>query len=321
MPKTRRAGWPLPTALGDRPGQPMAGCGSDGQTIEHMLRLGTGRLADASVATPRLDARLLLQHVLDTDHAGLLACSGDVLSTADAERFTDLVLRRLSGEPVARLIGKRGFWTLDLTLGPDTLVPRPDTEILVETVLQHLSMQGLGTRPLRIADLGSGSGAIALALLSELPNALCIASDISQDALSFAWQNAVVAGVADRFRPVVSNWLAALAGPFDLVVSNPPYIRRSDLDELAPEVRLHDPARALDGGADGLDAYRAIFAGLTARPVSPCIVLEIGRGMTEDVTALATEAGFERQLLTHDLAGIERVVMFARTRLSSDKVR
>ena len=189
------------------------------------------------------------------------------LTSAELARLAEYARRRLAGEPVARILGEKEFWGLPLQLSSATLVPRPDTETVVELALQLLRAGGDLDRPLRIADLGTGSGAILLALLSELPAAQGFGTDISEAALQTAGANAARAGLSGRATFIACDYASGLAGPFDLIVSNPPYIRSADIDGLAAEVRNHDPMAALDGGADGLDAYRALIpqaAGLLA---------------------------------------------------------
>jgi release factor glutamine methyltransferase len=203
------------------------------------------------------------------------------------------------------------FWGLPLTLSPETLVPRPDTETVVEAALDHVrAADGIG-RPLRIADLGTGSGAILLALLSELPHACGIGTDISEGALHTARANAVALGLDGRAAFVACSYAAALSGPLDLIVSNPPYIASTDIAGLAVEVRHHDPLRALDGGPDGLDAYRALIpqAAALLRP-GGAVVVEVGLGQAHDVEAMMTKAGLSADLtpVRRDLAGVSRAV-------------
>ena len=205
---------------------------------------------------------------------------------------------------------RREFWGLPLALSAATLVPRPDTETLVELALEMLRGCPAPLHPLRIADLGTGSGAILLALLSELPDAIGLGTDISVAALATARSNAVQLGVADRADFIACDYAAALSGPFDLVVSNPPYIRSADIAGLATEVRNFDPLAALDGGPDGLDAYRALIP-QAARLLAPqgVLAVEVGQGQHGDVRALMTAAGLAPEgPAKADLAGIRRAV-------------
>jgi release factor glutamine methyltransferase len=215
----------------------------------------------------------------------------------------------LDHEPVARILGEKEFWGLPLILSADTLVPRADTETVVEAALE-LIRAATPIDPPRIADIGTGSGAILLALLSELPDATGIGSDISTGALRTAKANAERLGLGARARFIESDYTEKLEGPFDLIVSNPPYIARGEIARLAPEVREHDPRRALDGGTDGLVAYRALAFELS-RLLDPggAFALEVGLGQADDVADLMQTAGLHViRPHRHDLAGIPRVV-------------
>jgi len=285
-----------------------------GQTIETARRNLTAHLQAAAVETPELDARLLLGAVLRLDLTGLITKAEQRLTTSDAARLKDLVQRRIGGEPVARLLGHKEFWGLDFQLSPATLVPRPDTETVVEAALDVLRAEGAANRPLRIADLGTGSGAILLALLHELPAAHGIGTDISLAALQTARKNANRLGLGSRATFVLSHFAAALAGPCDLIVSNPPYIRSSDIPALATEVREHDPHRALDGGGDGLEAYRTIVRQvIDLLEPAGTLILEIGQHQSDDVTRLGAAAGLAADGPARtDLAGVPRAVIFRR---------
>src|SRR4051812_47451331 len=222
-----------------------------GQTVESARRALTALFKSNGIDSAELDARILLGTVLDLDLTGMITAASRPLTSDESIRLEDLIHRRLNGEPVARILGVKEFWGLPLKLSAATLVPRPDTETVVELALEMLRDAPDSNRGLRIADLGTGSGAILLALLSELPNAYGVGTDISCDALQTAHSNAVDLGVADRAAFVVCDYAAALSGPFDLIVSNPPYVRSADIAALAVDVRCYDPLRALDGGADG----------------------------------------------------------------------
>lgn len=259
--------------------------------------------------SPELDARVLIGHALGLDHAALASDAGRALSAREAESISALVARRLAREPVARILGSKEFWGLEFRLTPATLVPRPETETVVETALAAIDAGGPRTRALRIADLGTGSGALLLALLSELPGAFGIGTDISLAALETARENAVRLGLAPRARFVACDFAAALSGPFDLVVSNPPYIASADIGGLAPEVREHDPLLALDGGADGLAAYRAIAAD-AARILAAdgTLVVELGAGQATPVAALLLDGGIRAEPAASDLLGHPRAL-------------
>ncbi len=285
-----------------------------GQTIEAARRALAAHLKAVAIETPELDARLLLGAVLRLDLTGLITSAERRLTAFEAARLKDFTRRRIGGEPVARILGRKEFWGLDFELSPATLVPRPDTETVVEAALAILRADGDTTRALRIADLGTGSGAILLALLHELPRATGIGTDISLAAVQTARANAARLGLGARATFAVSDFAAALAGPCDLIVSNPPYIRSDDIPTLAAEVREHDPHRALDGGDDGLDAYRLI-AGQATPLLSPggTLILEIGRYQEADVIALAHAAGLiPQEPPRSDLAGVPRALAFRR---------
>ncbi|MGY3449468.1 peptide chain release factor N(5)-glutamine methyltransferase [Bradyrhizobium sp. USDA 4353] len=283
-----------------------------GATVDAARRALAARFANAGLDSPELDARLLVGHALQLDLTGLVTQGSRPLSAAEVTQIEALVQRRLAGEPVARILGAKEFWGLPLRLSADTLVPRPDTETVVELALEHLATGGALTRRLRIADLGTGSGAILLALLSELPQASGVGTDISIAALMTARENARALGLDDRSRFVACSYAAALAPPFDLIVSNPPYIPSTDIGDLAVEVRIHDPWRALDGGDDGLDAYRALIP-QAARLLRPggAVIVEVGHDQSDDVAALMIEAGLTTNsaCTRADLTGIPRAVM------------
>ena len=281
-----------------------------GQTIEAARRALTARFKANAIDSAELDARLLTGAVLGLDLTGLITAANRPLTADQSHHLEQFAARRLAGEPVARILGHKEFWGLSLQLTSATLVPRPDTEAVVELALEMLRADGAAGHPLRVADLGTGSGAILLALLSELPQAHGFGTDISAAALQTARGNAVRTGLADRASFIECDYASGLSGRFDLIVSNPPYIRSVDIAGLATEVRDYDPRAALDGGADGLEAYRALI------PQAACllapgavVVVEAGQGQSDDIEALMTAAG-----LTHarapkaDLAGIPRAV-------------
>ncbi|CAL74507.1 Putative protein methyltransferase hemK modifies release factors RF-1 and RF-2 [Bradyrhizobium sp. ORS 278] len=288
-----------------------------GASIDSARRALAARFGDAGLDSPELDARLLVGHALQLDLTGLVMHGKRALSHDDAQRLDALVQRRLAGEPVARILGHKEFWGLELRLSADTLVPRPDTETVVELALDHLSAGGALTRPLRIGDLGTGSGAILLALLSELPRASGVGTDISIAALTTARENARALGLNDRAAFVACSYATALAPPFDLIVSNPPYIPSADIAGLATEVHAHDPLRALDGGGDGLAAYRTLIpqAALLLQ-TGGAVIVEVGQGQSGDVAGLMTEAGLasDSSAIRADLAGIPRAVMALKKR-------
>lgn len=288
-------------------------------TIDSARRDLARRFAAAGLDSALLDARLIVGATLDLDLTALAAQAQRPLMGEEIAAIEGAALRRLAGEPVARIIGSKEFWGLPLQLSADTLVPRPDTETLVEAAL---SLCADRDAPWRIADLGTGSGAILLALLSELPNATGIGTDISAAALATASGNAARCGLAARAAFIACDYAKALRGPFDLVVSNPPYIRSDEIAGLAAEVRDHDPRRGLDGGADGLQAYRALMAD-AARLLAPegALLVEIGADQAAGVIALMAASGLVPETAARtDLAGLPRVVIGRKTTKSAPQV-
>jgi release factor glutamine methyltransferase len=281
-----------------------------GKTVEGARRSLTARFKSGQVDSAELDARMLVGAALGLDLTGMIAAASRRLTPDESIRLENFALRRLAGEPVARILGTKEFWGLSLKLSPATLVPRPDTETVVELALEMLRTAPEANRALRVADIGTGSGAILLALLSELPDAFGVGTDISEAALRTARANAACLGLASRAGFVVCDYAAALSGNFDLIVSNPPYIRTAEMVTLASEVRDHDPRGALDGGADGLDAYRALIPqGMQLLAPGGALVLEAGQGQSGPIEDLMTAAGLTRgRPPKADLAGIRRAV-------------
>lgn len=274
--------------------------------LRTLRRLAETRLRDAGIDTPDLDARYLLEHALDLTRTDFITNSERSVSKTDAARALALIERRAAHEPVGRILGHREFWTIDLALNPDTLEPRPDTETVVEAVLNALPDKKAN---LRLLDLGTGTGCILLALLAELPNASGLGVDLSPLAVEAATGNAARNGLAERARFQTGDWGRGIADRFDVVVSNPPYIPSGEIASLAPEVREHDPLRALDGGPDGLAPYRIIAAQLPGLLVPGGLVaFEVGQGQAPDVARLLDDQGFSETALLRDLGGIERCV-------------
>lgn len=280
-------------------------------TLANLYRSARTRLTDAGIDSAALDSRLLVSHVTGNSLEDIV-CKPMASVAADvAVRLDDAISRRIAGEPVHRIIGAREFYGLNLELSPDTLEPRPDTEALVELVLPHVRQLALQNGACRILDLGTGTGAIMLALLSEVEAASGVMTDISEDALATAQSNAVRLGLAKRTKAVRSNWFAGIDGQFDVIVSNPPYIPSIDVVGLAREVKDHDPLRALDGGPDGLEAYRDIAAGAAEhRSDGGVVAVEIGAGQGPDVRAIFLASGFELAESRADLGGHERALLF-----------
>jgi release factor glutamine methyltransferase len=282
----------------------------NGATVDAARRALATRFRAGSIESAELDARSLVGAVLGLDLTDLIAASGRPLTSDESSCIENFARRRCDGEPVARIVGQKEFWGLPLQLSAATLVPRPDTETVVELALETLRATTPRDHRLRIADIGTGSGAILLALLSELPDGYGVGTDISEPALRTARANAANLRLADRAGFIACYYAAALSERFDLIVSNPPYIRSADIPELATEVRDHDPLDALDGGADGLDAYRAIIpqaVGLLAE--RGALVMEVGYAQSEDVRQLMSAAGLTLEVpVKADLSGIERAV-------------
>lgn len=283
---------------------------SQGLSRREALRRSAAMLDADGLGDALGDARFLLLGILGLEARDLLLAGDRLLNDIEAAAFDAALARRQSGEPVARILGVWEFWGLPIRLGPETLVPRPDTETLVEAALAAVEDRNAA---LRCVDLGTGSGCILAALLSELPRAFGIGLDRSVTALGTARHNIVANGYGGRSAFVVSDWCDAIEGRFDLVVSNPPYIARDVIPTLAREVHAYDPLAALDGGTDGLDAYRRILDGVRGRSLltpSGTLAVEIGYDQAEAVRKLAITAGFEDRRLVHDLAGNDRVLCF-----------
>lgn len=267
----------------------------------------------AGLDSPELDARILIAYAADMPRSRVLAEPELRLDADTLRRVESCQVRRLAREPVSRIVGRREFRGLSFELGPATLDPRPETETLVDAGLELLrETVGAGEAP-RILDLGTGTGALLIALLAEMPVARGVGTDIASVALDVARRNAERHGVAARASFECSDWLADVAGSFDLVVSNPPYIPADAIDALEPEVALYDPRRALDGGKDGLEAYRTILADIH-RALKPTgyLLLEVTPGAVHAVLELCGSHGFQidksRPWLRTDLAGRPRCV-------------
>lgn len=269
-------------------------------------------LREGGIETPALDARLLLCHAAGLSHEALIARDDEGLAPDAASRLAGFIARRLQGEPVSRIRGLREFYGRDFRVDGNTLDPRPDTETLIDVALDVVARNGWRTRPLRLLDLGTGSGCILLTLLAELPAAQGVGTDKCEGALRLAADNARRLGLEARARFAVADWLAGVEGRFDLIVSNPPYIPAAEIAGLAREVAAYDPRAALDGGADGLDACRRIAdgAGLALAP-GGLLVVEIGVTQAEPVAALFRAAGLkvEADNVRLDLAGRPRCVL------------
>ena len=274
--------------------------------IRTAIALATETLQNAEIDTAALDARLLLEEATGKPSLRLIMESEKPLTTKEWQSYQGLIARRTQREPIAQIIGRKEFWSLDFAVSRATLTPRPDSETLIEAALTKVTNRAA---PLKVLDFGTGSGCLLLAALSELPNATGIGVDISPEALQVAQLNAEALGVSGRTTWVQSDWGTAVEGAFDLIFSNPPYIMTHDITELSPEVAAFEPRQALDGGADGLDAYRALALHMK-RLLTPggWIFLEVGSGQAQDVADLMQKAGFSLSRTYQDLAGIERCV-------------
>jgi len=281
-----------------------------GASIAEALRLMAQFFHLNGIEDADADARILLAHALHLDRAQLLAQSDRLLEAREIDTVLPLAARRLKREPVARILGRKEFWSLPLGLTPDVLVPRPETETIVEAALDRVLRGGLRLERLRVLDIGTGSGALLLALLKEMPNATGTGTDIDAGALACARANAERHDLAGRCSFVAGDMAAGLAGPFDLIVSNPPYVARGEIARLEPEVRDYDPKLALDGGEDGLDAYRAIAAA-APRLLAPDgrLIVELGAGQELSVRALFTNTGLAIVTVRNDLSGIPRALV------------
>ena len=283
-----------------------------GRTLDAALRMLRDRLRPvAGEDGARAEARMLVGRTLGLDLTGLVREDDRLVDAAAAASFEAAVARRLGGEPMQRILGVASFFGLDFALAPATLIPRSDTETLVETVLQALAETATTRGAPVIADLGVGSGAILVALLDALPQARGVGSDLSEEALAVARANAIAAGVGTRALLVRGSYASMLAaGRFDAIVSNPPYIASVEIETLDDEVRLHEPRLALDGGTDGLDAYRTIVAEAPSRLVGGgLLAVEIGWRQGPAVAELFARAGFAGVRIVADLAGRDRVVI------------
>lgn len=271
------------------------------------------RFAQAELPDAAIEARLLVGGLLNLSQTQAFVGGDRALTDEEWALIEDAVARRLKREPVHRILGSREFYGVDLLITPGTLEPRPDTEILVDAVLPHLQRIASRKGSARVLDLGTGTGAILLALLKACPSASGVGSDISEDALATATKNAERSGVANRFAAAGSSWFDEISGRFDIIVSNPPYIRTDVIPKLEPEVRDYDPRAALDGGIDGLAPYREIAAGADGFMEAGGILgVEIGFDQKTAVTNIFTSAGFILAQAERDYGGNDRVLVFSR---------
>lgn len=276
-------------------------------TIRGLLHDAADRLGEAGVEGARLDVRVLLARAMRISREQLVAADRQP-SAEEAAAFLAMIDRRAAREPLAYIIGHKEFWSLDFKVGPGVLIPRPDTETLIEAARSFFPARSAS---LAIADLGTGSGALLIAALKEFPNARGLGFERSPDALRYARSNLEAHGLGARAEILAADWDTAPAAGFDLILSNPPYIPTAEIDTLEPEVRLYEPRAALDGGEDGLDSYRSL-ARILPRLLRPGAValLELGQGQFAQAEPLFQD------LQTHppvpDLAGIPRVLVLKR---------
>jgi len=265
------------------------------------------RLSAAGISDARREARLLVAEALGWDAARVLGFSEAEMTAAAGRRLGELIARRSAREPISRILGYREFWSLHFELSPETLDPRPDSETLIESALAAL---GERERVYRVLDFGTGSGCLLLALLSELPNALGTGVDRSEGALETARRNAAALGLGGRTQFVRGNWGDGLSGEWHVILTNPPYIPSQALQTLMPEVARYEPKLALDGGADGLEAYR-VLAPEIARLLAPTGIaaVEVGDGQGPAVAAIMAGAGLVLRGIRHDLSGVDRCIV------------
>lgn len=281
-------------------------------TLADLLKSAAARLDQAGVDDARRDARLLMAAAIGRSGEFVFAHPDHQPDGAAQAEFAALVDRRLKREPVSRIIGVREFWSLPFKLNQATLDPRPDSETLIEAVLERLSDR---RRDYRLLDLGTGSGCLMAALLTEYPNATGVAVDASAEAAEMATENFRHLGLADRVETLVGDWGAAAGQIFDVVISNPPYIAEGDIAGLEPEVSQFDPRPALTAGSDGLDAYRALGPALHGYLGAQAIaVVELGAGQFSDVSGLFRAAGLHVEGSKSDLAGRERCIICSRAK-------
>jgi release factor glutamine methyltransferase len=284
-------------------------------TLGLLLKAARARLAAAAVADPALDARLIVEHLSGTTRTQAIADPECCIDAGAIAAIDAALRRRIGGEPVHRILGHREFYGLRLSLSPETLEPRPDTETLVEAVLPFVKTTAERQGECRILDLGTGTGAIALALLSAVPAARATGVDISQDALATAMRNARELGLASRFQVLKSDWFEKVFGRYHVIAANPPYIASIDIENLQDEVRDFDPRRALDGGVDGLSPYRIIAAEAAGfLEAEGRIAVEIGHTQRKEVTGIFSAAGYMPAGVFRDFGGNERVLIFELTK-------
>ncbi len=277
-------------------------------SVAEVLNRGTARLANSGIGDARSESRGLLAHVMSLDSAQVFARADEELDIFTIDAFEFCIRERAAGKPFAHITGKREFWSLPLQVSPATLIPRPDTETIIELVIELYKER---TAPREILDLGTGSGCLLLALLKTFKSANGIGLDISKDAIDIAKKNAACLGLSDRAQLVCRSWHEEIEGQFDLIVSNPPYIPTQDILTLDKGVRDHEPRLALDGGPKGLDAYHYLIpTSYNLLRLDGVLVVEVGIDQADEVSEIATQSGFAPHCVRRDLSGIDRALSF-----------
>ncbi|MBX4335447.1 peptide chain release factor N(5)-glutamine methyltransferase [Bartonella raoultii] len=281
-------------------------------TLRNAILKTQKELCEQGISEANLDAKILIEWITNTNLSDRILQPDMYLSSKEIAQLEHAIQRRIAGEPVHRIIGTREFYGISFALSQDTLEPRPDTETLVDLILPLLKKHGEKSEKITLLDMGTGSGAIAIAILKHIPQSYAVAVDISENALKTATKNAQSVNVIHRFTPLLSDWFDAVTGQFDLIISNPPYIPEKDIPYLAKEVRLYDPLHALIGGKDGLDFYRKLSdkAAKYLKEKS-YVAVEIGYSQEKEVRNLFENNGFKCLEMRKDLSGIPRALLFA----------
>ncbi|WP_273720014.1 MULTISPECIES: peptide chain release factor N(5)-glutamine methyltransferase [unclassified Bartonella] len=280
-------------------------------TLNNVIRQTQEKLRTQGVSEANLEAKILVEWITNTNAADRILQPNFCLSFEQIAQLESAIQRRIAGEPVYRIIGVREFYGISFALSQETLEPRPDTETLVDLVLPFLKKQSEKSEKITLLDMGTGSGAIAIAILKQVPQSYAVAVDISENALKTATKNAKNANVINRFTPLLSDWFDSVTGQFDLIISNPPYIPEKDIQNLAKEVRLYDPLRALIGGKDGLTFYRKLSdKAANYLKAEGYVAVEIGCFQEKEVCDLFEKNGFKCLEIRKDLSGIPRALLF-----------
>lgn len=280
-------------------------------TLNNVIRQTQEKLRAQGISEASLEAKILIEWITNTNASDRILQPNLCLSFEQIAQLENAIQRRIAGEPVYRIIGAREFYGISFTLSKETLEPRSDTETLVDLVLPLLKKQSEKSKKITLLDMGTGSGAIAIAILKQVPQSYAIAVDISENALKTATKNAENADVINRFTPLLSDWFDSVTGQFDLIISNPPYIPEKDIQNLAKEVRLYDPLRALIGGKDGLNFYRKLSdKAANYLKAEGYVAVEIGYSQEKEVCDLFEKNGFKCLEIRKDLNGIPRALLF-----------